>query len=139
MPNRDMASMHASTLLLLAARGVVFGLEVSSLVHIDAQLPQVGLGHVDLGHELLVRLGNVVEGEDAPAKAEEEHGSKGNKGPEGEDRDDLFLDQSGERDQFEEQGEVEGRDEEGKGDGLLSARHGGRRGLGRFCLAAQID
>jgi hypothetical protein len=86
-----------------------------------------------------VRLGNVVEGEDAPAKAEEEHGSKGNKGPEGEDRDDLFLDQSGERDQFEEQGEVEGRDEEGKGDGLLSARHGGRRGLGRFCLAAQID
>ena len=53
------------------------------LVHINAKSPQVRLGQFDLLHELLVRLGHVVEGEDAPAEAEEEECAERNEGPEG--------------------------------------------------------
>lgn len=56
----------------------------SSLVDSDAHLSQFGLGLVNLGHELLVRLRHVVEGEDAPAEAEEEECAEGDEGPEGE-------------------------------------------------------
>ena len=56
----------------------------SSLVDSDAHLSQFGLGLVNLGHELLVRLRHVVEGEDAEAEAEEEDGAKGDEGPKGE-------------------------------------------------------
>lgn len=54
------------------------------LVYIDAQTPQVLLSELDLGHELLVRLGHVVEGHDVPAEPEEEVGAEGDEGPEGE-------------------------------------------------------
>lgn len=53
-------------------------------VNVDTQLAQVDLGHVNLLHELLVRVGHVVEGEDAEAEAEEEDGAKGDEGPKGE-------------------------------------------------------
>lgn len=53
------------------------------LVHVDAKSPQVRLGQFDLLHELLVRLGHVVEGEDAPAEAEEEECAERYEGPEG--------------------------------------------------------
>lgn len=56
----------------------------TSSVHINAQLPQIDLGHFNLLHQLLVRIRNVVECEDAPAEAEEEERTKGNEGPEGE-------------------------------------------------------
>lgn len=54
------------------------------LVNVNAQPPQIRLGHINLLHQLLVRGGDVVEGEDAPAEAEEEHSAKGDEGPEGE-------------------------------------------------------
>lgn len=95
----------------------------SSLVDSDAHLSQFSLGLVNLGHELLVRLRHVVEGEDAPAEAEEEECAEGDEGPEGEDGDDLLLDQRREGDEFEKEGQVEGGDEEGEGDGLLGAGH----------------
>lgn len=56
----------------------------SSLVDSDTHLSQFGLGLVNLSHELLVRLWHVVEGEDAPAEAEEEECAEGDEGPEGE-------------------------------------------------------
>lgn len=54
-----------------------------SLVDIDAQFPQVGLGQLDLAHQLLVGGGYVVEGHDVPAESEEEVGAEGDEGPEG--------------------------------------------------------
>lgn len=54
------------------------------LVHVNAQLPQIDLGQLNLLHELLVRRGDIVEGEDAPAETEEEERAEGNEGPEGE-------------------------------------------------------
>lgn len=105
-----------------------------NLVDIDAELAQVNLGLVNLSHELLVRVGNVVEGQDAPAETEEGDSAEGNEGPEGEldtalvrclfvdcravfrfcgvgqgtyDRDDLLLDQRRKRDEFEEEDQVE--------------------------------
>lgn len=56
----------------------------TSLVDSDTHLSQFGLGLVNLGHELLVCLRHVVEGEDAPAEAEEEECAEGDEGPEGE-------------------------------------------------------
>lgn len=55
---------------------------VRSLVDINTELAQVRLGQVNLLHQLLVRLGDVVEGQDAPAQAEEEQGTEADEGPE---------------------------------------------------------
>lgn len=76
------------------------------LVHGDAQLPQLPLGDLDLAHELVVGLGDVVEGQDAPAEADEQVGAEGDEGPEGQDGHDLGLDDGGEGDQVEVEGEV---------------------------------
>lgn len=54
-----------------------------SLVHRDAQLPQLDLGGLDLAHELLMGGGDVVEGQHAPAEEDEEVGAEGDEGPEG--------------------------------------------------------
>ena len=54
------------------------------LVDADAQLAQVLLGQLDLGDNLRVRVGAVVEGEDAPAEAGQDDGAKGDKEPKGE-------------------------------------------------------
>lgn len=54
------------------------------LVDINAHLSQVQLGKLNLTHELLMSLGDVVEGEDTEAEAEEEDGAEGNEGPPGE-------------------------------------------------------
>lgn len=53
-----------------------------------------------------MRLGDVVEGQDAPAEADEKVGAEGDEGPEGQDGDDLGLDDGGEGDQVEVEGEV---------------------------------
>lgn len=74
------------------------------LIHGDPQLPQLPLGDLDLAHELVVRLGDVVEGQDAPAEADEQVGAEGDEGPEGQDGDDLGLDDGGEGDQVEVEG-----------------------------------
>lgn len=73
----------------------------------DAQLPQVRLGQLDLPHDLLVGLGNVVEGQYAPAQAGEEVCAEGDQGPEGQDGDDLGLDDGGEGNQMEVESEVD--------------------------------
>lgn len=52
------------------------------LVHVNAKLPKIDLGQLNLLHQLLVRCGNIVESEDAPAKTEEEERAEGNEGPE---------------------------------------------------------
>lgn len=72
-----------------------------------------------------MRVGNVVEGEDAEAESEEEVCAKGHECPEGEHRDDLLLDQGRKRDELQEESKVEGGDEEGERDGLLGAGHFG--------------
>jgi hypothetical protein len=54
----------------------------SDLVHIHTQCPEILLGELDLGHQLLVSLGNIVEGENAPAETEEEKSAKGDESPE---------------------------------------------------------
>lgn len=77
------------------------------LVHSDAQLPQLHLGHLDLAHQLLVRLGGVVEGQDAPAEADEQVGAEGDEGPEGQNGHDLGLDDGGEGDQVEVERQVD--------------------------------
>lgn len=61
----------------------------SSLVDIDTQLSQVGLSLVNLRHQLLVRLGDIVEGHDVVAESGEEVCAEGNESPEGELRDDC--------------------------------------------------
>lgn len=53
-------------------------------IDVDAELSQIRLGHVDLAHEFLVRLGDIVEGQDAPAEPEQEKGAEGDESPEGE-------------------------------------------------------
>lgn len=53
------------------------------LVDIDAELAQIRLGQLDLGHELLVGLGHVVESHDVPTQTKEQVGAEGNEGPEG--------------------------------------------------------
>lgn len=76
------------------------------LIHCDAQLAQLHLCDLDLAHKLVVGLGYVVEGQDAPAEADEQVGAEGDEGPEGQDGDDLGLDDGGEGDQVEVEGEV---------------------------------
>lgn len=56
----------------------------SSSVHRNTQLAQLNLRRLDLAHQLLVRLGAVVEGQHAPAEAEEQVRAEGDEGPEGE-------------------------------------------------------
>lgn len=51
-------------------------------------------------------LGDVVEGQDAPAEADEQVGAEGDEGPEGQDGHDLGLEDGGEGDQVEVEGEV---------------------------------
>lgn len=103
-----------------------------NLVDIDAELAEVNLGLANLLHQLLVRFGDIVEGDDAETKTEEKEGAKGDESPKGElcfcatlvyvgsrdgaggfrergpyDRDNLLLDESGERDKLEVESEVE--------------------------------
>lgn len=52
------------------------------LIHSDTLVPQIGASLVNFEHELLVRLRDVVEGEDAPAELKQEVCAKGNNGPE---------------------------------------------------------
>lgn len=52
-------------------------------VHVDTDAPEVRLGQVNLGHQLLVGLGHVVERHDVPAEAEEQVRTEGDEGPEG--------------------------------------------------------
>ncbi len=59
------------------------GASLPLLVHIHAQCPQLFLRHLDLRHQLLVRLGDVVEGQDAPAEAGEEVRAESDQEPEG--------------------------------------------------------
>lgn len=54
----------------------------STLVHRHAERAQFRLGQLNLLHELLVRRGDVVEGEDAPAEAEEQQGAEADERPE---------------------------------------------------------
>lgn len=53
------------------------------LVDVDAELAQVHLGNLNLLHQLLVRLGHVVECEDAPAEAEQQRRAEADEQPEG--------------------------------------------------------
>lgn len=53
-----------------------------------------------------MRLGDIVEGQNAPAEANEQVGTEGDEGPEGQDGDDFGLDDGGEGDQVEVEGEV---------------------------------
>lgn len=55
-----------------------------SLVDIDTELAEVNLGLANLLHQLLVRLGDIVKGDDAEAETEEEKGAKGDESPKGE-------------------------------------------------------
>lgn len=53
-------------------------------VYVDAQRPQLDLCLRNLAHQLLVRVGNIVESQHAPAEAEEEECAEGDEEPEGE-------------------------------------------------------
>ena len=53
------------------------------LADIDTLGPQLLSRLLDLGHQLGVRLGHVIERVHAPAELEEEVCAKGNEGPEG--------------------------------------------------------
>lgn len=55
----------------------------SRLVHVDAQLPQIRLGQVNLAHQLLMRRGYIVEGHNIPTKSKEEICAKRDESPEG--------------------------------------------------------
>lgn len=55
-----------------------------TLIHVYTEFSQVHLCLIDLLQYLLVCVRNIVEGEDAPAEAEEEESAEGNEGPEGE-------------------------------------------------------
>lgn len=57
-----------------------FGL--CSSIHRNTQLAQLHFGRLDLAQQLLVRLGAVVEGHDAPAKLDEKVCAEGDEGPE---------------------------------------------------------
>lgn len=54
----------------------------NSLVNIHALSPQICPRHIDLLHKLRMRLGNVVECENAVSEFEEEVCTEGNEGPE---------------------------------------------------------
>ena len=53
------------------------------LVDTDPLLPQIHLGLLNLSHQFLVRLRNIVEREDAVAEFEEEEAAEGYDDPEG--------------------------------------------------------
>lgn len=95
----------------------------ANLVDSDAELSELNLGLLNLRRELLVCVGDVVEGKDAEAETEEEVCAEGDEGPEGEHRDDLLLDQRRKGDELEEERKVERRNQEGERNGLLSASH----------------
>lgn len=52
------------------------------LIHIDALGPEVGLGQLDLAHQLGVRVRRVAEREHTPPEAEEEPGAQRDERPE---------------------------------------------------------
>jgi hypothetical protein len=54
------------------------------LVNSDTKLSELNLGLLDLRSELLMRVRDVVEGEDAEAETEEEVCAERDEGPEGE-------------------------------------------------------
>lgn len=54
-----------------------------NLINVNTELPQVNLCQLNLLHQLLVRRGNIVEREDAPAETEEQQSAERNEGPEG--------------------------------------------------------
>lgn len=54
-----------------------------------------------------MRLGDVVEGQDAPTEADEQVCAEGDDGPEGQDGDNLGLDDVGEGDQLEVERQVD--------------------------------
>jgi hypothetical protein len=54
----------------------------AALVDVDAKRAQVFLRQINLGHDLLVRLGNVVEGQNAPAETEEQVSAERDEKPE---------------------------------------------------------
>ena len=83
-PNAPTTQICRSTPPSSSPRGISPTWYIPRLVDVDALLPQVLLREVDLDHELLVRLGHVVEGQDAPAEGEEEVGAEGDEDPEGE-------------------------------------------------------
>jgi hypothetical protein len=56
----------------------------ANLVNSNAELSELNLGLLNLRRELLVCVGDVVEGEDAEAETEEEICAEGDEGPEGE-------------------------------------------------------
>jgi len=56
----------------------------ANLVDSDAELSELNLGLLNLRRELLVCVGDVVEGEDAEAETEEEVCAEGDQSPEGE-------------------------------------------------------
>lgn len=70
-----------------------------------------------------MRLWYVVESEDSPSKLEQEVGTEGHKGPEWNHRDDFGLKFLRKRHNLEEYSEVEGGEEEGDRDCLLSSSH----------------
>lgn len=132
--NRDAQNTRAA----LSASSITPAVRTTwSLVDVDATRAQVFLRQLDLGHDLLVRLGHVVEGQHAPAETEEQVGAEGDEQPEGElfcgvahppyvsrqhalvgkrkgrggkrayNWDDLVLDDGRERDELEVETEVE--------------------------------
>lgn len=56
----------------------------TNLVDSNAELSELNLGLLNLRRELLVCVGDVVEGKDAEAETEEEVCAERNEGPEGE-------------------------------------------------------
>lgn len=54
-----------------------------------------------------MRLGRIVEGQDAPAEATQEKGAERDENPEGKHGDDLSLDNVGQRDELQVEAEVE--------------------------------
>lgn len=54
----------------------------NALVHAHAEGTEVLLRQVDLSHELLVSLGNVVEGQNAEAETEEQESAERDESPE---------------------------------------------------------
>lgn len=55
----------------------------SSLIHLNASLPQIRPGQINLCHQLLVRLRHIVECQNTPSQLEHEVCAERNKGPEG--------------------------------------------------------
>lgn len=78
-----------------------------SLIDIHALCLQIPPCQLNLGHQLLMRLGYIVECEDAVAELEQQVCAKGHKRPEWKDRDDFGLEKGWKRHKMQVQGEVE--------------------------------